>query len=332
MIDVVFFERKPDNHFFSIEELFEEIQRSLKNVTYTKCVMPYESRGILKRWGNVRFALRNKGAINHITGDVHYLGIFLHPQNTVLTIHDCGELTKQHGIRKFLLWLFWFYLPVKRLRYITVISEATKEQLLKIVKTDPDKIRIIPNCLIGEYHRSEKVFNSLKPVILHVGITPNKNINRVAEALNGLPCRLIVLGKLSPQQQQVLYRNKIEFEQHYSLSREEVIGYYGACDLLLFVSTLEGFGLPVIEAQAVGRAVVTSNILPMSEVAGGAACLVDPFDISSIRQGIEKVIEDKNFRERLIEEGYRNIGRFKPENIARSYCELYHEVEANRES
>ena len=57
-------------------------------------------------------------------------------------------------------------------------------------------------------------------------------------------------------------------------------------DILSFVSTYEGFGMPIVEANAIGRVVVTSNVLSMPEVAGNAAHLVDPFDVNSIREGI----------------------------------------------
>jgi glycosyltransferase involved in cell wall biosynthesis len=64
----------------------------------------------------------------------------------------------------------------------------------------------------------------------------------------------------------------------------------------------------------------------MPEVAGGAACLVDPFDVGSIRSGIEKVIKDTQYREQLIEKGFKNVERFRPEVIATQYADLYREV------
>jgi glycosyltransferase involved in cell wall biosynthesis len=98
------------------------------------------------------------------------------------------------------------------------------------------------------------------------------------------------------------------------------------CDLLVFASTFEGFGLPIVEAQATGRPVVTSNIMSMPEVAGDAACLVDPFNVSSIREGVLKVINDSDYRNALVKAGFENVKRFQPEQIARQYAELYHEL------
>jgi glycosyltransferase involved in cell wall biosynthesis len=110
------------------------------------------------------------------------------------------------------------------------------------------------------------------------------------------------------------------------LSEQEVIQKYIACDILVFVSFFEGFGLPIIEANAVERVVVTSNISSMPEIAGDAACLVDPYDIPSIRNGIIKVIENDSFREKLIENGRKNKARFTAEHIASQYYHLYKQL------
>ena len=77
-----------------------------------------------------------------------------------------------------------------------------------------------------------------------------------------------------------------------NLSQEAIIQQYIDCDMLSFVSTYEGFGMPIIEAQAIGRPVITSNIGAMKEVALDTACLVDPYDVESIKNGIQKLIRE----------------------------------------
>jgi glycosyltransferase involved in cell wall biosynthesis len=96
--------------------------------------------------------------------------------------------------------------------------------------------------------------------------------------------------------------------------------------MVVFASTNEGFGMPIIESNAVGRPVVTSNVTSMPEIAGEAACIVDPFKIDSIRHGILKVIEDSTYRQNLIKEGFINILRFKPKKIAHDYTKLYEQI------
>ncbi len=102
--------------------------------------------------------------------------------------------------------------------------------------------------------------------------------------------------------------------------------------MLVFASTYEGFGLPIVEAQATGRPVVTSDTLSMPEVAGDAACLVDPFNVESIRNGILKVIQDTGYREQLVQNGLKNVERFKPESVAMQYLALYRELVNKRKS
>src|SRR5437870_3207613 len=72
--------------------------------------------------------------------------------------------------------------------------------------------------------------------------------------------------------------------------------------------------------------VVTSQVTAMPEVAGEGACLVDPYDVASIRNGILRVIDDASYRDFLVHRGFENVGRFDPRLIASQYARLYEEV------
>ena len=104
---------------------------------------------------------------------------------------------------------------------------------------------------------------------------------------------------------------------------EKMLQEYCGCDALVFVSTYEGFGMPIVEAQAIGRPVITSDLEPMKSVAGGAACYVDPWDPSSIRAGLLQVLTEEYVRNNLIEAGYANATLYKPARIAKQYLALY---------
>jgi glycosyltransferase involved in cell wall biosynthesis len=91
----------------------------------------------------------------------------------------------------------------------------------------------------------------------------------------------------------------------------------------MLCSTLEGFGMPIIEAQATGRVVLTSNCSSMPDVAGKGALLVDPFSIKSMREGLKKLISDSKLRDTLINEGFENVKRFEVETISAMYFEVY---------
>ena len=196
---------------------------------------------------------------------------------------------------------------------MTVISESTKNDLLEHIKIDPRKIRIVHNCVSSDLHPFSQRFNTAKPIILQIGTKPNKNIENVAQALKNLPCHLRIIGRLSDKQIDVLSNCEIDYSSKSNITDEEIFEEYRRCDMLIFASTYEGFGLPIVEAQAVGRPVVTSNIMSMPEVAGNAACFVDPFDVSSIREGIIRIINDSHYRIKLIEYGLENVKRFQKE-------------------
>ncbi len=115
---------------------------------------------------------------------------------------------------------------------------------------------------------------------------------------------------------------KIEYEGFVNLSEEQLFEKYKDCDLLFFASTYEGFGMPIMEANIVGRPVITSNLYSMPEVAGNAALLVDPFN-DDIRNGILKIINEDSLRDDLITKGFKNADRFTLENIAEDYLQLY---------
>ena len=129
---------------------------------------------------------------------------------------------------------------------------------------------------------------------------------------------------------QQLQAQGIRVENHCGLGEAEVIEQYRRADLVAFASTLEGFGMPILEAQSVGRPVVTSNCTSMPYVAGDGAVFVDPFSVASIRAGLLQVIEDGALRAALIERGRRNARRFDSDTIAALYRDLYQSLRQAR--
>ncbi len=123
-----------------------------------------------------------------------------------------------------------------------------------------------------------------------------------------------------------LKENEINFTNTFDLGDKEIRQEYENADIVAFCSTMEGFGLPIIEAQAMGKPVITSNIEPMIGTSGGAAVLVDPLDIASIREGMKAMIADHDLRADLIERGQANAARFSADKVAAQYEQLYDEM------
>ncbi len=325
---VNFIFRKSQDNYFSIENTFKNIISALPaNIVSTETFLPYYSRGILPRIKNVLFCRTlDKDKINHITGDVHFLGIFFSPGNTVLTVHDCVFLNKKGFLGKFLIWLFWYYWPVRRLKYITTISEFTKTQLVSVTKVNPDKIKVIHNPIRPDFFYVEKEFNTNCPVILHVGTSQNKNLINVSKSLKGITCHLWVVGKLSRTQELQLQSDQINYSNYVNLSDTEMREAYAGCDIVMFASLYEGFGLPVIEAQVTGRVVITSRLASLPEVAGDGAFYVNPLDVEDISKTVKEVIQNDEKRNATIKAGMLNSHRFAQDKIASEYAELYKTV------
>lgn len=325
---VTYYKRKPFKlGNFSIERVFDDICGVLDvDCKITIREARFVTRGIVRRVLNILEAPLYQGEINHITGDIHYVALLLSKKKTVITMHDCVILNRSYGIKRFVLFLFWYWLPFCRAAVVTTVSEAAKQELVGYLKCSPDRIVVIYNPVSEIFRPIGKSFNSIKPRILQIGVSENKNIHRVAEALEDIPCHLRIIGQLSREQIEILARENVEYSFVANLSNEEIAEEYQKCDFLIFASTYEGFGLPIVEAQATGRPVITSDISSMIEVAGDSACLVNPFDVNSIRSGVLKIVGDASYREDLILRGYENIIRFRRAHIANEYSKLYKKI------
>ena len=329
-IHVSYLQRKPrPKQNYSLEFIFDDLRHRLSgDIRPTVHRAPFYSNGLIRRTLIAFSAALHQGELNHITGDINYASLLLSRKRTLLTILDAGVMDGKQGLRKALLDWIWFRLPAKSAQMITTISESAKKDILKYVDVPDEKIRVIPVAVSPHFKWSPKEFNASCPRILQVGTKKNKNIERLITSLSGLSCKLQIIGPLTDALRTQLNANEIEYENCSNLSLDEVVREYQQCDLLTFCSTYEGFGMPIVEANVVGRPVVTSDISSMPEVAGNAACLVDPFDSASIRSGIRRVIKDVDYRSKLIANGRVNAERFDANNIAEQYLAIYKEMEA----
>ena len=324
---VVFYHTPKHGAYSSHDRVFEAVRRALPGGIDAKvAVSRFKSRGVFRRIYSIIEAAFRQGDVNHIAADIQFVALLLRKQRTLLTIADLVGVHRLKGWRRGVLLFFWCWLPIKRVAMVSVISEATRQDLVRYIEVDPRKVRIVYDPVSADFQPVAKAFNTVKPVVLQMGTRSNKNVERVAQALQGIPCHLRVVGTLDEAQLALLQQCGIEYSSVSGIADAEVPAEYHQCDLLVFVSTFEGFGLPIVEAQATGRPVVTSKAWSMPEVAGDAACLVDPYDTASIREGILKVINDSAYRDRLVKAGFENVKRFQPEKIAQQYADIYHEL------
>lgn len=312
---------------FSIEGIFKVLRAEISNSLSVKpFTVPKFSKGLFPRIRNAFACKRLEADVYHVTGDIHYVALGLPREKTILTIHDCEMLDRLSGFARVVAKLFWFSLPIRSVRYVTTISEATKSDLMRNVRVDSDRVIVIPDCISPVFVPRPKVFNEAKPRILQIGTKHNKNIPRLIKALEGVPCHLRIIGPMNNALESALKVLEVEFSSATNLSEEEIVQEYVQADIVTLVSTKEGFGLPIVEAQTVERVVITSNLSSMPEVGGDGAFYVDPFSVSSMREGILRVVQCEELREALILAGRKNRERYSPSMVAEQYASLYSRI------
>lgn len=179
------------------------------------------------------------------------------------------------------------------------VSQQTKNDLMEMFSFAEDHVHVIPEALPVESIIDEKDLLSVtdleklglkRPYFLWVGANePRKNLNRIIEAWRNYShdFDLVLAGSngltsLKPEQGLKIVS---------SPSRQQLGSLYKHAAVFVFPSLYEGFGLPILESFHYGCPVVTSNNSGMSEVADDAGFLVDPYEIDSIRHGIDEALE-----------------------------------------
>lgn len=328
-MEVNFFERNPAEGQISIEKLFSVIKKELgrKNIICKTFINPYP---LSKFYNALAFFRKNQGEITHITGDIHWAALVLNPKKTVLTVHDLSGLYQYKGIKRFLYYLIWIYFPFTRLRYITVISEKTKREIEKLLPSVAHKLKVIPNCITVDVSPLAFKKDIQKTNILIVGTRSNKNIERIFEACRDLNATFSIVGSMNATQKQLINTYHLKCKNHVNISDDDLKKLYDESDILCFPSLYEGFGLPILEAQARNCIVITSNLSPMNDVAGNGALLIDPYSTESIKNSIIKVLSDDELRKDLITKGQENVKKYIPELVAQQYIELYQKIKAGK--
>jgi glycosyltransferase involved in cell wall biosynthesis len=261
---------------------------------------------------------------------------------SVVVMHDVIPLRFPNW-RSPLAYYFRYYIPQVLAQSCHVIcnSEATARDVREMYGISGAKITPIPLAHDAEHFRPGQPFEpslvsangDLPPYFLYVGRhDPYKNLHRLIAAFAALPsgvdCQLVIAGpkdsRYTPQlQAQVAESNltgKIRFLDY--VPYQQLPGLMGNAIALVFPSLWEGFGFPVLEAMACGTPVITSNCSSLPEVAGDAAILVDPLQISAITAAMQQMLVDEPGRSHLKAAGLARAREFSWQRTAARTAEV----------
>jgi glycosyltransferase involved in cell wall biosynthesis len=262
----------------------------------------------------------------------------------VATIHDVAfrhfPEAYPRGGRRFHERATW--IAVREAARVLVPSAATARDLADMYGLEPDRVTVTPLAaepppdpldLVPARRLLERL-GVRGPFLLAVGtLEPRKNLTRLlaafAEAGVELPeHHLVVVGPagwgraLPPRNSRAPVRAVLAGP----VDETTLQGLYAIADGLAYPSLYEGFGLPVLEAMAHGTPVLTSDRSSLPEVAGDAALLVDPVEVSDIAKGLVELVGDGELRARLATAGPRRAAAFSWPATAAATWAAYQEV------
>lgn len=273
------------------------------------------------------------------------------PSPQVATIHDCAPFIladKYDALRGF---FGRRVVPciARRMDRIIAVSHTAGEDIQQYMEVPADHLRVIPNGIDHERFQPppqadiealRTKHHLLRPYMIYIARFehPAKNHVRLIEAFNqfreqsGLDWELILGGaqwhgsevideawKASPSQDSIRMVGFVE--------DGELATWYGASQALVFPSLMEGFGFPVIEAQACGTLAVSSDATSLKEVNGPAALRFNPYSIESITNALLQLSQlSANDRKARIKQGLKWAAQYRWENVAEQCEAVYQEV------
>lgn len=325
IINICYIFREKEKMEHSIENVFNVIAKEVGNKSNINVFKWVKPKSLFKTIVELYKLRRRKYDIYHITGDVNYLWLFLPNNKTVMTIHDIG-FYKNRDYKSFKIKIFTWISFILGCRYVaktTVVSSLVLADLNNILNIKVDNIMMIPNPIVLPVSFVPKVFDSNKPRILQIGTGEHKNLLGLIESVKDIPCIIDIVGQ--PDEKLILLMEEyhIEYDCSHHLSQSELLEKYHNCDILYFASFSEGFGLPIIEAQGIGRIVLTSDLEPTRSVLGEGGFIVNPYDYSAINKALKEIIYNSSLREEKIAKGLQNIHKYNPKNIAQKYIDCY---------
>jgi len=250
-------------------------------------------------------------------------------KNKITAIHDISWFHFPESVSKpFLLW-YKFTIPkiAKSSKFILTVSHFSKEDLVKNLGIERNKIDVVYNAVSDFFHPTTE---KKEKIILSVAtLQPYKNMESLIKAFIHMKkkhkelkdYKLLLVGGINSQVFQktkipniVGKRNDVIFTGY--VSDKELRDLYSKAEVFVLVSKFEGFGIPPLEAMSCGTPVVVSNVASLPEVCGDAAVYVDPYNVENIAEGIYSLLKNKELQNELIEMGFKRVKNFSWEKTS----------------
>jgi glycosyltransferase involved in cell wall biosynthesis len=281
-------------------------------------------------------ALKKEGVDLFVSPD-GYLSLKSKVPST-LVVHDLAFEHRPQDVSKEGLKWYKKYMPhyVNKAGRIATVSEFSKADIIEKYKTDASKIDVVYNGSnslyqpVNDYWKDQtrKVYTKGRDYFIFVGaIQPRKNLINLFRAFDHFKSndqkgmKLVIVGRKAWHTNEIFeaydnmkYKDDVIFTGR--VSTIELKNLLGSALALTYVAFFEGFGIPIIEAQACGTPVITSNITSMPEASGKAALLVDPYSYQDIAKAMNQISTDDNLRSDLIRQGDINIKKFSWDKTA----------------
>jgi glycosyltransferase involved in cell wall biosynthesis len=272
------------------------------------------------------------------------------PVPVVVSVHDVSYLEHPEYFTRFraLQLQHTVKRTVKAAARVFTPSEFSKQAILRAYDLADDKVLVMPNAVSSSFRpvprdAARRWVTSHRdysfPFVMTVGdLQPRKNHLRLIQAFEEvlrsyphLPHHLVLVGK------ETWYSNTVRAAAEKSpagsrihftgfVEDDELLRLYGACDLFVYPSLYEGFGLPILEAMACGRSVACSNTSAMPEVADSAALLFDPNSVPEMVRAMRDLLLDAELRTRMERLGLHRATLFSWEKSARKTLDVYYEI------
>ncbi|MGA2714276.1 MAG: glycosyltransferase family 1 protein [Bryobacteraceae bacterium] len=269
---------------------------------------------------------------------------------TVVTVHDVSflEYPEYFTAGRCTQLRLTVASTVKRATHILTVSDFSRDAILRAYDIRPSNISVVPNAANPEFRvvgrdRAQRAVRDMlhfdAPFILSVGdLQPRKNhiglIAAFSKLLTDYPQlkhHLVLTGKetwFTPKVRNAARACGFASRIHFTgfVSDPDLLQLYNACECFIFPSFYEGFGLPILEAMACGRAVACSNTSAMPEVADGAGLFFDPHKTDEIALAMRDILFDGELRGRMERLGLQRAAAFSWKKSARATLDVYEEV------